>query len=377
MTVEALPSEKPAEKPVASDDLAQPVVLVTGCSGLIGTRVCHDLAPQYRIVGLDRDPPRDDEVREDWFPCDLTSDESVRDAMAEVRARAGGKIASAIHLAAYYDFTGAPSGLYRDLTVEGTRRLLRELQAFEVEQFVFSSSLLAMRPVEAGQLLDEHSVMEAWWDYPRSKIEAERTIAEERGAIPAVILRLAGAYDEDGHSPPITQQIRRIYERRIESFFFPGNPHHGQSFVHLDDVVTCFRAVVDRRRALDAWEVFLIGEPDIVCYGEMQDILGEALHDREWPTIRVPAPLAKAVAWVKQKTPAADPFIQPWMIDIADAHRPISIERARARLGWHPRRRLADALPEMARRLTQDPVGWYERNGIPLPDSLPAHSPRA
>jgi nucleoside-diphosphate-sugar epimerase len=82
-----------------------------------------------------------------------------------------------IHLAAYYDFSGEPSPLYRTLTVEGTRRLLRALQQFKVEQFVFSSTLLVMKPVEQDEVNTERSVTEneeEMWDYPRSKIEAER-----------------------------------------------------------------------------------------------------------------------------------------------------------------------------------------------------------
>jgi nucleoside-diphosphate-sugar epimerase len=52
------------------------------------------------------------------------------------------------------------------------------------------------------------------WDYPRSKIEAERVIREERGNIPAVILRIVGVYDDYGHTIPIAQQIARIYEHK-------------------------------------------------------------------------------------------------------------------------------------------------------------------
>ena len=43
------------------------------------------------------------------------------------------RIASAIHLAAYYDLSGQPNPKYDSITVEGTRRLLRGLQkGFEV-----------------------------------------------------------------------------------------------------------------------------------------------------------------------------------------------------------------------------------------------------
>ena len=97
-----------------------------------------------------------------------------------------------------------------------------------------------MREAEPGEVISEESPVEALWDYPRSKIEAETVIARERGDIPAVILRLAGVYDEWGHSPPITQQIARIYESTLESHLFPGDESRGQPFIHLDDAVAVF-----------------------------------------------------------------------------------------------------------------------------------------
>lgn len=347
------------------------MVLVTGSTGLIGSRVCDELGRDHAVVGLDRDPPESESGGPDlWLECDLTDDASVEAALARLRSRCGARVASVVHLAAYYDFSGEPSPLYDRLTVQGTRRLLRGLRGFRVDQFVFSSSLLVMRPAEDGAVLDESSPVEAEWAYPRSKLDAEQVIREERGRIPAVILRIAGVYDEDCHSIPLGQQIRRIYEKRLESHFFPGDPDHGQSFVHLDDLATCFRAAVERRRELSGLETILVGEPEVVGYGEMQDVLGVAIHGKRWTTIRIPAPLAKAGAWVQLKSPGRDPFIKPWMVDLADARFPISIDRAREALGWTPERRLRDVLPEMAARLVRDPEAWYRRNGIEPPEDL-------
>lgn len=353
-----------------SDGAERPAVLITGASGLIGTRAARRLVPDYRVVGLDvQSPPESFPDDASFVECDLTSDESTRRAVHEAGELVGPRVASVIHLAAYYDFSGEPSELYDTLTVKGTRRLLRALhESSEPEQFVFSSSLLVMKPASEGSVLGESSPVQAEWDYPRSKLAAEAAIQEERGDLPVVVLRIAGAYDEGGHSPPVTQQIWRIREKTLESFLFPGNRSHGQSFVHLDDVARCLRRVVDRRGALDPYEIFLIGEPEVLSYGELQDRIGELLHGHEWPTLRIPAPVARAGAWVKEKTPLGgdETFIKPWMIDLADAHYPVTIERARERLGWEPEHRLGETLPRMIERLQRDPKAWYEENGLPL-----------
>jgi nucleoside-diphosphate-sugar epimerase len=299
----------------------------------------------------------------------LTEEESVGGALAELYDRHGKRLTSVVHLAAYYDFSGEPSPLYRKLTVEGTRRLLMGLRSFEVEQFVFSSTLLVMQPTSPGHLLTEESPGEAEWDYPKSKLLTEQLIAEDRGDIPAVALRIAGVYDEDCHSIPIAEQIRRIYEQEIQSHFFPGNADHGQSFVHLDDLVGCLERVIQNRRELGPHEIFLVGEPDVVSYGDMQDIIGEQLHGTQWSTLRIPKVVAKAGAWVEEKL-GQDPFIKPWMIDLADSHYPVDISKAKRLLGWQPNRSLRDTLPEMLRRLQDDPAGWYEENKLELPESL-------
>jgi nucleoside-diphosphate-sugar epimerase len=351
----------------------KPVVLVTGSSGLIGSRLCSVLVADHAVIGLDIEPGEDPISGVQWIETDLTSDDSVNRALDAVADTAGRRIASIIHLAAYYDFSGAPSPLYRELTVEGTRRVLRKLHEFDVEQFAFSSSLLVMEPVEdEQQVLTEHSPTQSQWDYPRSKLMAEEVIRQEHGNIPAVILRIAGVYDEDGHSIPIGQQIRRIYERDFESHFFPGDVAHGQPFVHLDDLVECFRRVIELRHLLGPLEVFLIAEDEVMSYQQLQDRIGELLYGKEWFTFPIPKPVAKAGAWIKDAISSEEQFIKPWMIDLADDHYPVDIAKAKEQLGWQPKYRLYVTLQDIIERLHMDPQRWYKINGLgdPPPEKL-------
>jgi nucleoside-diphosphate-sugar epimerase len=115
----------------------------------------------------------------------------------------------------------------------------------------------------------------------------------------------------------------------------------------------------------------LVAEPDLVSYDELQDIIGEEIHGKEWPTIRIPKLIAKAGAWAQEKIYGGDDtFIKPWMIEHADDNYPVSSERARELLGWEPKRRLRDTIPDMIRRLRDNPQRWYEGNGIPVPEDL-------
>jgi nucleoside-diphosphate-sugar epimerase len=83
-------------------DSSGPTVLVTGASGLIGSRLVHELGRDHRVVAMDRlDPGEEHPGPSIHVPVDLTCDESTEDAVRRVTAQCGGdEVASVIHLAA-------------------------------------------------------------------------------------------------------------------------------------------------------------------------------------------------------------------------------------------------------------------------------------
>lgn len=344
------------------------VILVTGSSGLIGSAFIRAVGSRARLVGFDSGGAPFPPAEAECVCVDLTSDRSVEDGLGRVRFAYGDRIASVIHLAAYYDFSGAPSSKYDEVTVRGTQRLLRALTAFRVEQFVFSSSMLVHAPCERGERIRETSPLAPKWDYPRSKVTTEELIRKERGLVPVVILRIAGVYEDRRGSVPIARQIQRIFERQLTSRFFPGDASHGQSAVHLDDVVDALKRCVSRRASLPGETTLLIGEPDVTSYADLQRVLGELIHGEPWPTRRIPKSLAKVGSWLQLRLHdarlAREPFIRPWMIDLADDHFALDITQARELLGWAPRHSLHATLPALVERLKSDPLAWYRENHI-------------
>ena len=348
-------------------------VVVTGSSGMIGSPLCTLLGDAYNVVGFDRAGPPYPPIEVECVSVDLTDEGRIRRALERVRYAYGPRLASVIHLAAYYDFSGEPSPLYDEITVRGTQRLLRALHRmeFQVEQFIFSSTMLLHAPSVPSERISEDSPVAPKWDYPRSKAETERVILSERGAIPSVMLRIAGVYDDVCHSIPLAHQIQRIHERRLTARVYPGDVSRGQAFVHLDDTLDALRCAVDKRHALPAETALLIGEPDTLSYDELQRAFARLIHDEEWETRQIPKAVAKTGAWVLDNMPLVEePFIKPWMVDLADDHYALDISRARRTLGWEPKHSLRQTLPKMVAALKRDPVAWYREHELPLPSSL-------
>ena len=159
--------------------------------------------------------------------------------------RFGSRIASVIHLVAYFDFSGESKPLYQSVNVEGTRRLLSALQDFEVEQFAYASTMLVHAPCRPGEHIDEHAMV-----------------------------------------PTLARQMARIYDRDLQSYFYSGSTLVGQAMLHRDDMLDAFHRTVDRRAVLPPETEILIGEADAIGYDALQDELGYLIHGvDDWPTI--------------------------------------------------------------------------------------------
>lgn len=346
------------------------VVLITGCNGRIGFKVCERLSSEYEIVGFD--VALSGKLPDiEFMVVDIASDASVEKGLNKVKEHYGTKIASVIHLAAYYNFSGGSYSNYQRITVDGTERLLRGLQNFEVEQFIFSSTMLVHAPCQVGQRINEDWPLLPKWSYPQSKVETEALIRREHGHIPYLILRIAGVYDDHCHSIPLAHQIERIYENQLEGRLFSGDLTHGAAFVHMDDLIDSLARAVERRKSLPQELVLLIGEEETLSYDDLQKEMAMLIHGTDWKTWRVPKPLAKLGAWTQEHVPfLPKTFIKPWMIDLADDHYALDITRAKEYLGWHPKHALRQTLPIMIDELKYDPLTWFDENQLKPPASI-------
>ena len=356
----------------------RPVVLITGAAGKLGQSLANALQRDFRIAGLDRSSRDSGQPGEfPIFAADFSSAPAIELALHRFKYQFGERIASVLHLVAYYDFSNDDNPLYRSVNIEGTRHLLRALQAFKVEQFVYASSMLVHAPCRPGERIDETQPIAPSWAYPKSKALAEAVVREEHNNIPYLNLRLAGIYDEQTMVPTLARQMARIYERDFQSYFYSGSPLVGQAMLHRLDMNDAFCLAIEKRHTLPHALDLLIGEDYAMGFDEVQDDLGKLIHgEQDWPTLVVSKPVAAAGAWALAKLEPAIPdeidrgevpFVKPFMVALADDHYALDTRKARQILGWEAQHRLKDELPAMVQAMKHKPVAWYARHGIPLP----------
>lgn len=156
----------------------------------------------------------------------------------------------------------------------------------------------------------------------------------------------------------------RIYEKRLTAHVYSGDLATGQSVLHLNDLISAVRRVIERRKSLPPELPILLGEPTVMAYGQIQRELGRLIHDEDWETRSIPKSMARLGAVVEDDVLEEDAFIRPWMVDSSDAHYELDLARAHQLLDWKPRRTLRTTLPKIVAALKADPYGWYKANKL-------------
>jgi nucleoside-diphosphate-sugar epimerase len=324
-------------------------VVVTGASGNVGTGLLRALdgeAAVTSVLGLARRRPELELAKTTWATADVAAD----DLTGQFR---GADVV--VHLAWLIQPSHDPFAMWRT-NVVGTERVLAAASRAGVRALVCASSVGAYSPGPKDRQVDEgwptHGVTTS--SYSRDKAYQERLLdLFERDHPQARVVRLR---------PALT--FKREAASEIRRFFLgplvPGSLARADAIpvvprvkrlrtqaVHADDVAQAYRLAVvgDARGPFN-----LAADPVLDA-----DALAALLDARP---VRVPARLLKAGAaatWRLHLQP-----VSPGWLDLALQSPLLDAGRARAELGWQPRRSATETLQELL-------AGLREGAGAPTP----------
>jgi nucleoside-diphosphate-sugar epimerase len=239
-------------------------ILVTGASGFIGKALCRRLLARAHAVRA--------AVR--------TAGSSVAAGAQEVlipdittefdRSRLVGDIDAVVHLAAVAHRAVGDSELHR-VNVDAAVRLA-EAAAGSVRRFVFLSSVKVHGEDSGNGAYSEADVLRARDPYGRSKLEAERALADVAGrsGMELVLIRPPLVY-----GPEVRGNFLRLL-RWVDSRWplpFAG-VHNRRSLLYLENLVD---AVVCCTEHVAARGAFLFGDEESVSTPELVSRLARAL----------------------------------------------------------------------------------------------------
>jgi len=149
-----------------------PLIALTGSTGFIGHHLLRELPKRgYRVRVLLRRPSEVPEGASSAVIGDIASPQNMAAALRDVDM--------VIHSAGLaHAMSGRPEDDYRTINTEGTIRLAQAAERAGVKRFVFLSSIRAQSGPVADGVLTEDMDPNPTDAYGRSKLEAEKGLAE-------------------------------------------------------------------------------------------------------------------------------------------------------------------------------------------------------
>jgi uncharacterized protein YbjT (DUF2867 family) len=251
------------------------VILITGATGFIGSRIVHALRAEDRPVrALVRESS--DVGRLHAWGCETVVGD-MRDAASLRRALDGCDVV--VHIVA---IMGGSARDYDQVMTQGTRALVAAAQEAGVRRFVLMSAL--------G--VDERT--KDLVPYYGAKWQME--LAVKGSGLEHVIFRPSFVFGPDGGSLPLFKRIASLAP--VTPIVGPGTQRIQPIWV--DDVAAYFAASIDEAKAAN--RTFEIGGPDVVTWNEFWERLKRALGKRR-PSLHLPFGLMRAQAVVLERLP--------------------------------------------------------------------------
>lgn len=280
-------------------------ILLTGNTGMIGSRLVKKLENKHTIVGFSRQKG-----------LDITRATDCEKAMKNVDV--------VIHAAADLDETKKEDELQK-INVEGTRNLLEAAEKNDVQQFIFLSSVGVYG--ETTKKLDEKSELHPQTAYERSKKDAEELVWKMQEVFPVTIIRPALVVGPSGYWKQIFSTIQK-------GFPLIGKGENAWQMVDADDLVAFIVRCVGNENVYN--EAYIVAEKETHTLREVVDMVADILHTKKVGSVPKMVGMAAGYVFLAQgKIFGKKPLLIPAHVKRLFKHREYDISKA-LETGWKP-----------------------------------------
>ena len=322
-------------------------IALTGATGYTGSRLLSRLLARGDEVralaraGSRRPQPEGPGLT--WIEGDL--------GRAEVLKKLVDGVDAVLHVAAVYRTAGHPDSYYREVNVEGTRRLLDAALAAGVRRFVHTSTVGVHGHVEVPPA-DEDTPFAPGDVYQATKAEAETlALAYHRDhGLPVAVVRPSAIYGPG--ETRLLKLFRAIARRR---YAIVGSGRALYHPVYIDDLLQGFLLALEKPEAVG--QAFIVGGPRYVSQAELAEMIARHTGGGMLP-FKVPvAPLRWAAAACEAVCIPLriEPPLHRRRVEFWTKSRAFSIEKARRGLGYEPQVELEDGVARTC--------AWYRHAG--------------
>ncbi len=278
----------------------RPLVALTGATGFIGQHLLNGLSAKgYRLRVLLRRPTILPQRCASVLIGDLAKPYNMSEALAGVDA--------VIHSAGIaHAMSGLPEDDYRLFNTEATVAFARAAERARVKRFLFLSSIRAQSGPTADGVLTEDREPLPTDAYGRSKLEAEKGLAEM--GLDWAALRLALVY-----GPGAQGNIARLVKLAQSPYPLPlAGLKARHSLLALDNLVEAVDRVLTAPVPLK--RPFIVADPEPLTVGEIVAALRRGLGRRAG-LFYVPGPMLKAALRAAGQAHGAEPLFGSLVAD--------------------------------------------------------------
>lgn len=295
------------------------MILVTGPDGFVGVDVCGALSSRgHSVRGAQRKTRTVPPGCEAIVVGDINGQTIWSAALNDVDA--------IVHLAARVhvmnDTSEDPMSAYREVNVEGTRRLAESAVARGVRHFIFISSIKVNGEETTKQPFSEEDIPKPEGAYSESKWEAEQVLRdiEAESDLKVTILRLPLLYGPSVKANFL--KLIRLVDRGIPIPF--GSVTNKRSLLGLGNLSDLICHCIDHPESQG--ETFVVSDGQDLSTAELVDKIGLAINKKP-RLVPIPIVFLHGLSRMIGRRGVARRLTSSLVIDST---------KVRTRLNWHP-----------------------------------------